>query len=114
MTDKQRIEQLEARVKATEAQLDELRAELAKAELDQWRGRIDDLELQVRLGSMEADDRLAPLMERLRNAWLDARSTVLESTGVASEVTERIRTGLEEAMSDLRRTALDIRSTVKD
>ena len=67
-------QELEARVHALEAQLDDLRRRLAETELDDWKARIDQLEVQAHLAKMDADDELEPLLEQMRNRLLDARA----------------------------------------
>ena len=65
---------LEGRVHALETQLDDLRRRLAESELDDWKARIDQLEVQAHLGEMEAEEQLEPLIEQMRNRLLDARA----------------------------------------
>lgn len=112
MGDKDRIEGLEQQVERLQQELADVRRQLASAELDVWRGRIDDLELQARLGSMSVQDRLMPVVEELRNTWLDARARVTEGADTANEVGERLRKGLEQAMEDVRAALNDARSSI--
>jgi predicted nucleic acid-binding Zn-ribbon protein len=112
MGEKDRIEGLEQQVERLQQELSDVRRQLASAELDVWRGRIDDLELQARLGSMSVQDRLLPVVEELRNTWLDARAKVADGAGTASEVGERLRKGLEQAMDDVRAAVGDARNSV--
>lgn len=109
-----RTKALEAQIEDLEGQLTELRAQLARAELDQWRGRIDDLEVQLHLGSLEARDQLAPLVEQLRSAWLDARERVSDGAATTSDVASTLRQGLENAMYEIRRAVLDAKSAATD
>jgi len=71
MTTEDRIAELEAQIGKLQIELGDLRQQVAKAQIDQWQGRIEDL--QVHLGAMEASDKLTALMDRLRNQWADAR-----------------------------------------
>jgi predicted nucleic acid-binding Zn-ribbon protein len=112
MGEKDRIEGLEQQVEQLQQELSDVRRQLASAELDLWRGRIDDLEVQARLGSMSVQDRLLPVVEELRNTWLDARARVTEGADTASEVGERLRKGLEQAMDDIRAALSDARTSV--
>jgi hypothetical protein len=107
------IRQLQAQIDDLEGEVAQLRHQLVDAELDQWRARIDDLEVQVHLGSLDARDRLSPLVEDLRNAWLDARAGISSTSDTASDVVDKIRSGLEQAMREVRRVALDTRSAIK-
>ena len=52
-------EGLEARLQALEERFDDLRRRLAESELDDWKARIDHLEVQAHLAQMEADGQLA-------------------------------------------------------
>lgn len=101
------IARLEARILELEEQQAELRRQLAQAEIDQWEGRIDDLEVQMHLGTLELSDRLNPLIEALRNRWLDAQAQVGTSSSTAGEVIDSLRGGLEQAMRDIRSAVLD-------
>jgi len=110
MTTEDRIAKLEAQIGELHAQQTDLRKQLAKAQLDQWQGRIEDLELQVRLGAMEASDKLTALMDQLRAKWADARRQIEESITTASSVADTVRTGLEKAFDDLRKALLESRN----
>ncbi len=57
MNESDRIGGLEQQIEELKSQLSEVRRRLISAEFDQWRGRIDDLELQAKLGSMGVQDR---------------------------------------------------------
>lgn len=107
MGEQDRIGGLEQQIEDLKAQLADVRRRLVSAELDQWRGRIDDLELQTRLGSMGVQDRLMPVVEQLRDLWLDARERTGDGVDTASEVTGRLREGLESAFKDLRDAVAD-------
>lgn len=112
MADDDRIAELESRIAELQDQQADLRAQLAKAQLDQWQGRIEDLEVQVHLGAMETNDRLAPLIEQLRNRWLDAQAQVEGATSTAGDVLDQLRKGLEQAMADIRTALLEARDEV--
>ena len=107
MTDDARINELEGHIDELKTQIHDLQSQLAELELDQWKGRIDDLEVQLHLGAMAGRDRLAPLVETLRNSYLDARENLTDTASAAGDVTGRIRKGLEQAMGDIRRAVLN-------
>lgn len=107
MTDDEKFTALEREIADLKAQLTDVRGQLAELELDQWKARIDDLEVQMHLGAMGAMDRLGPLVERLRNSYLDARSSVSGTASAAGDATDRIRKGLESAMGDIRKAVFD-------
>jgi hypothetical protein len=110
MTTEDRIAKLEAQIGKLQAQQTDLRKQLARAQLDQWQGRIEDLELQVHLGAMEASDKLTALMDQLRAKWADARRQIEESITTASSVADTVRTGIEKAFDDLRKALLESRN----
>ena len=107
-----RIAKLEEQISSLHAQQIELRKQLAKAQLDQWQGRFDELEVQMHLASKEAGDKANALMEQLRGRWADARRQMEESISTASSVADTVRAGLEKAYTDLRKALLESASQV--
>lgn len=110
MTTEDRIAILESEIRELRVQQTELRKQLAEAQLDQWRGRVEELEVQMHLGAMEASDKATALMDQLRDRWADARRQLEQSIATASSVAETVRTGLEKAVDDVRRALLESRS----
>lgn len=110
MTTEDRIAKLEGQIRELQAQQADLHKQMARAQIDQWQGRIEDLEVQMHLGAMEASDKLTALMDRLRRNWTDARRQFEESISTASSVRETVRTGLENAVNDLRKALLESRN----
>jgi hypothetical protein len=110
MTTEERIEQLEAQIKDLRAKQAELLHQMTKAQLDQWQGRIEDLEVQMHLGAMETSDKLNTLMSHLRSRWADARRQFDDRTSTATSVAETVRTGLENAFNELRKALLESRN----
>lgn len=108
-----RIAKLESQIKALEAKQSELYQQLADARLDQWKGRLEDLEVQARLGAMETNDRVTALVEQARDRWTDAKSQLRGATSAAGEVVETVRGGVERAIDDLRQAIIDARSKAK-
>jgi hypothetical protein len=106
------IDQLKARIDELEQQQDDLRESLARAQLEQWEGRLEDLELQAQLGGMELRDRIEPVLERGRGQLADARRTLESGTTTASEAAAAVRKGIEQAWSDLRAAFSDARDIV--
>jgi hypothetical protein len=113
MTDQDRIGGLEAQIEDLKTQLSDVRRRLIDAEFDQWRGRIDDLELQAKLGSMGVEDRVMPVVEQLRDLWLDARERTGDGADTASEVAGRLREGVEGAYRELRSAVRDAASAAR-
>ena len=110
MTTEERIAKLEAQIDKLQAKQADLHKQLTKAQIDQWQGRIEDLEVQMHLGAMDTNDKLALLMEQLRGRWSDARRQFEEATSTASSVADTVRTGLENAVKDLRKALLESKS----
>jgi hypothetical protein len=110
MTDEDRITGLEAQIRKLQAEQANLRKQLGKAQLDQWRGRIEDVEVQMHLGAMEASDQLNVLMHQLRDKWADARRQFEENISTASGVADTVRTGIENAFDDLRKALLEAKN----
>lgn len=111
--DRDRIAGLQGQVTDLEQQLIQMRQQLSRAELDQWRGRIDDLEVQAHLASLDVRDQLRPLIKDLRNVWLDARDQLSGTGDTAADVVDTLRGGLERAMGEIRSAVLDARTTAK-
>jgi chromosome segregation ATPase len=110
MTTEERIAKLEAEIGKLQARQAALQQQLAKAELDQWQARVEDLEVQLHLGAMDASDRLTALMDQLRDRWADGRRQFENSIATASSVADTVRSGLENAFSDLRKALLESKS----
>jgi len=108
-TNDDRIAGLEARITELQTQLSETRKQLTDAQLDQWKGRIDELEVQMHLGRLDAEEQMEPVVEQLRNWWLDAREQVTTAGSAASsaagDVFDSLRSGVEQAMEQLRKGA---------
>ena len=107
-----RVAKLEEQIESLHAQQVELRKQLAKAQLDQWQGRFEELEVQMHLGAREASDKANALMEQLRGRWADARQQMEESISTASSVADTVRAGMEKAYSDLRKALLESASQI--
>lgn len=107
MTAEDRIAQLEDQIRTLQDQLTDLRKQLAKAELDQWQGRVEDLEVQMHLGAVEASDKATAQMKKLRDRWADARRQFEENVRTASSAADTVRAGLEKAFDDLRTALLE-------
>jgi predicted nucleic acid-binding Zn-ribbon protein len=109
MTTDARISKLEAQIDRLEAKEAELRSQLAQAQLDQWYGRIEDLELQAHLGAMDTQDRIRALVAQAREVWQDAKRQVEGTASSASDVAGEVRSRLEGILRDLRRGMVDAR-----
>ncbi len=107
MTTEERIAKLEAQIDKLRAKQAELHEQLTKAQIDQWQGRLEDLEVQMHLGAMETSDKLTALMDQLRNRWADARREFEGTISTASSVADTVRTGLENAYNEVRKALLE-------
>ena len=110
MTTEERIAQLEAQIDKLQAKQAELHKQFAKAQIDQWQGRIEDLELQMHAGAAEANDKLTAVMDQLRSRWADARRQFEDAASTATSVADTVRTGLENAVNEVRKALLESKS----
>jgi hypothetical protein len=112
MSEDQNTAALEKRIAELEQEQDRLRDALAEAQLEQWEGRVDDLEVQLHLGGMELRDRLEPIVQSIRDQLEETRSRVADGASSASEAAATIRDGVEKAWRDLRTALLEAKKTV--
>ncbi len=112
MDTEDRIGTLEAKIDRLQKSQVELYKQLVEAQREQWQGRIDELELQVRLGTMEANDRVQSLMGQLQKKWDEARSQFDETASTAVGVTGTLRSGLESAVRDVRQALLESKKKI--
>lgn len=113
MTAEERLTELEDQISKLQAKQTELHKELRKAQIEQWQGRLEDLEVQVHLGTAEASDRLTAQMEQLRAKWADARRQLEDTASTASSIADTIRAGLEKAFKEVRNAILESRNQLK-
>ncbi len=107
MTTEDRISKLEAQINRLEEREAELREKLVQAQIDQWHGRIEDLEVQAHLAAMDTGDRVTALIEQVRARVRDVRGQV---GGAADSVAERLEAGrssIEGLLRDLRQGLID-------
>lgn len=110
----QRIDALEQRITELSDELSATRRQLSEAQLDQWKGRIDDIEVQLGLARLEAQEQLSPVLEQLRNRWLDAQQQLGSATNAAGDVFGSLRSGVESAVDDLRAALRDARRAASE
>jgi predicted nucleic acid-binding Zn-ribbon protein len=109
MADNDRIDKLEKQIDRLEAKQTELYEQLAEARLDQWKGRLEDLEVQIRLGAMDTNDRVEAVVQKGRDRWNDAKSQLTGAKTTAADVVESVRNGVESALADIRKAVVDAR-----
>jgi hypothetical protein len=112
MDSEERIGRLEQQIDRLQAKQEELYKQLAQAQRDQWQGRIDELELQVHLGAMEANDRVRALMDQLSTRWEQARGQFDTTSSTAVGVKDTLVSGLERAVRDVRDALLESRRKI--
>jgi hypothetical protein len=54
-----------------------------------------------------------PLLEGLRNRCLDAQKQLNDVSSVATDVWDSVRSGVQDAMKDLRQALSDAKSSIK-
>lgn len=109
MTPEERIANLDSRIDDLQAAHNIVVRQLALAHVDHWQTRIDDIEMHVRLGTVEAADRIAVLSAELNTRWRAARTQLASASSTTSEVTDTIRSGLESAFKDVRDAVIESR-----
>jgi hypothetical protein len=107
MTMEEHITQLEDQLRELRHQQAELRQQLTTAQFDQWRGRVEDLELQMHLGAVDATDKVTAQLKNVHSKWAEARRQFEESVKTASSVADTVRVGLEKAFDDLHKALLE-------
>lgn len=100
------------RIDALQAEIVGLRMELARTRIEQWAGRLDDLELQYHLGRMEADERLSAALADVRHRIAKARARAENRGEAAEEAVEAVTSGVERAFDDLRQAMVRARDAV--
>ena len=65
------IADLKGRIEQREEEQDRLREDVSRAQMDEWEGRLDDVVLQLHLGTMELRERLDPLVETAQGELLE-------------------------------------------
>lgn len=107
MTTEERISQLEAQITRLEEREAELREQLVQAQIDQWHGRIEDLEVQAHLAAMDTGDRVSALIDQVRARVRDVRGQVGSAAGTVSERVEAGRSSIEGLFRDVRQGLID-------
>jgi hypothetical protein len=106
------IDELKARIETLEDEQRSLREDLSRAQLDEWEGRLDDVGLQVHLGTMELRDLLDPIIDRARGQIDEARAKIDDGSSTASDAAAAIRSGFEQAWDVLRDAIGDVKKIV--
>ena len=107
MTTDERIAKLEAQIEQLQDAQATATRELAATRIEQWQARIDDLEVQLHLGGLEAKDRLTGLSEELQTRWSQVRQQVGSASSTTAGVADTLRAGIEGAYHELRNALLE-------
>ncbi len=95
-------EELSDRLDALEARVDDLSKALMDEKVESLRARIEELEVQMNLGAKDARDQLAPVVDQLRNRFLDLRALVDQAGSAATSAAGDLRGRLEDTASKIR------------
>ena len=107
MTTEDRIATLEAQIEQLQEAQAAASRELVDTRIEQWQARIDDLEVQLHLGGLDAKDRLTALAEELQTRWSQARHQLGSASTTTTEVADTLRSGIEGAYNELRNALLE-------
>jgi len=83
-------------------QVKELTTFMVDGQLDQWKSRIDDLELQMALGRMELKEEAGPKIDELKTKLDEARAELTAAGDKATEVWATLSAGLRSAFAELK------------
>lgn len=110
MTTDERISALETSLDALSTTQADLRSQLRQARVDRWQDRIDDLELQIRLGVAEGGDRVTRASTTLHHTWNQARTQLLDASTEAGVAAESLHERLRNAYDDARAALIDTKN----
>lgn len=97
-----RLDVLERQVGELREELARVNRELVESQLEAWRSRVEDLELQAHLARMDATDEVTSVLSVLRERWVEARDQVLSAGAPAGEALDSLRSGVEQALDEVR------------
>ena len=80
---------------------DEIRDKL-EAELDDWQTRIDEARVQLKLGGMEAEEKLQPYIEQLEKELDEAKGKWAELEQASEKSWADIKLGLDISMDSMK------------
>ena len=104
------LKRIDKQIAATRAQIGQdlatTREDLVEAlhkELDVWKVRLEELDVQAALGRMELQDRLAPIVRRVDATLARVRRDVEELAEAEIVDEEELGYSIQKAMTDLRK-----------
>jgi predicted nucleic acid-binding Zn-ribbon protein len=101
----------EKHIEELEDQISALRTEVTQARLEQWQGRIDDLEVQAHLAIKEADERVGALIADVRSRIAKGREQMRDAGATATGIADALTEGIEKAIKDVREGLIKARET---
>jgi hypothetical protein len=107
MTTQDRIKALEEQMARLRSEQDGLREQLAQAEVDRWQERVDDLELQVHLATMETNEKVNQLFQQVQHRWAAGKAQLERRSSAATEGAEAVRESLRTAFAEIRHAILE-------
>ncbi len=113
MTEDAKIAKLEAQIDDLQGAQAKVSRQLVEARIEQWQARIDDLEVQIHLGTVEAKDKLTELSEALQSRWAKVRRQMEDANTTTVEVADTLKSGVEGAYTELRNALLESRKQLR-
>jgi predicted nucleic acid-binding Zn-ribbon protein len=93
--------------------VEDLERRLADVEVMGWEGRIEQLQLEAALGRMEMRDELTPRVDRLRQAFENARQELQHVPTLVGEALEETSEGFRPALEQLKRAYEEAREAIR-
>jgi len=85
----------------TSAKFDEIKDKL-EAELDDWQTKLDEARVQLKLGGMEAEDKLRPYIEQLEDEMDKAKGKWEELEQASENSWAEIKLGLDMSIDSMK------------
>ena len=95
-------EDLQARIDQLEQRIDELEKTSVDAHLEEWKAKIDNLQLQASLAKMDGKDEVKSSIDRLNDTWNGVRDRLEKIAGDGRRATDSIANGLRSAGSEIK------------
>jgi outer membrane murein-binding lipoprotein Lpp len=105
-----RVRELETQIGKLQAQQADLRRQLIKTRMENWQGRIDDLEVQIHAGAVETSEKLTAKMDQLRSTWADTKKQWEAAVSTAASAGDTVHTGLQNAYRELHDAMLEAKN----
>lgn len=102
MAEEPTVEDLKQQVQELRQEVADLNRRLLEDQVEAWRSRIDELDVQLHLAEMDARDEVAPLIDQLNDQWARARSQLDQWSDSAGDAVHTLRDGVQGALDDLR------------